>query len=72
MNYLITVPIYQSQSEEISDVLIDNVITKYCLPDYILIDQDSAFMLSLLNYLFQKFEIKIKNLAPYNYQSLQA
>ena len=35
-------------------------------------DQDSAFMLSLMNYLFQTLDIKIKTVAPYNHQSLQA
>ena len=35
-------------------------------------DQDSAFMSSLLTYLFDKFNIKIKTVAPYNHQSLQA
>ena len=29
-NYLITMPIYQARSEEIGDLLIDNVISKYC------------------------------------------
>ena len=35
-------------------------------------DQDSTFMSSLMNYLFRKFEIKVKTIAPYNHQSLQA
>ena len=35
-------------------------------------DQDSAFMSSLLTYHFHKFDIKIKTVAPYNHQSLQA
>ena len=35
-------------------------------------DQDSAFMSSLMNYLFTKFNIKIKTVTPYNHQSLQA
>ena len=43
-NYLITVPIYLSRSEEIGDALIANVISKNCIPDYIIIDQDSMFM----------------------------
>ena len=34
-------------------------------------DQDSAFMSSLMNYLFTKFNIKIKMVAPHNHQSLQ-
>ena len=35
-------------------------------------DQDSAFMSSLMTYLFHTFDIKIKTVAPYNQQSLQA
>ena len=42
-NYLITVPIHQSRSEEMGDAIIGNVISKYCIPDYIIMDQDSAF-----------------------------
>ena len=34
-------------------------------------NQDSAFMSSLMNYLFKKLDIKIKTVAPYNHQSLQ-
>ena len=47
-NYLITVPIHQAKSEEIGEMLIENVITKYCIPEYIIMDQDSAFMSSLM------------------------
>ena len=71
-NYLITVPLYQARSEEVREVLIENVIMKYCIPDCIIMDQDSAFMSSLMNYLFMKFNIKIKMVTPYNHQSLQA
>ena len=35
-------------------------------------DQDRAFMPSLMTYLFQRLDIKIKTIAPYNHQSLQA
>ena len=34
-------------------------------------DQDSAFISSLMNYLFKKLGIKIATVAHYNYQSLQ-
>ena len=71
-NYLVIIPIFQARSEEIGEALIENVITKYCIPDYIIMDQDSAFMSSLMTYLFHKFDIKIKIVAPYNHQSLQA
>ena len=42
-NYLVTVPLYQARSEEVGQALIENVITKYCSPDYIITDQDSVF-----------------------------
>ena len=69
-NYLETIAIHQSKSEDIWDALIENVITKYCIPEYIIMNKDSASMSSLKNYLFQKFDIK--TVAPYNHQSLQA
>ena len=72
MNYLITVSIYQSRSEEIGIALMENVITKYGVPEYIMMDQDNAFMSSLMSYLFKKLDIKIKTEAPYNHQSLHA
>ena len=71
-NYLVTVPIFQARSEEIGEALIENVIMKYCVPEYIIMDQDSTFMSSLMTYLFRKFDIKIKTVTPYNHQSLQA
>ena len=59
-NYLITVPIHQAKPEEIGKVLIENIITKYWIPEYIIMDQDSTFMSSLMNYLFKKLDIKVK------------
>ena len=70
-NYLITVQIYHCRSEEIGHALIENVISKYFIPDYIIIDQDSAFISSLMNYLFKKLNIKIKTVALCSHQSLQ-
>ena len=67
-NYLITVPTHQAKSEE-TEVSIENVITKYCIPEYVIMDQDSAFMSSLMTYLLNKFSIKIRTVTPYDYQS---
>ena len=57
-NYLITMPIHQARSEEIGDALIDNVISKYDIP--------------IMSHLFKRLNIKIKTVAPFNHQSLQA
>ena len=71
-NCLIMVPIFQARSEEVGEALLEHVITKHCISDYIIIDQDSTFMSSLMTYLFHRLNIKIKTIAPYNHQSLQA
>ena len=67
----IMVPIYQSKAEEVGEALIEHIITKYCIPNYIMMDQDSTFMSSLMNFLFNKIIIKINMVAPFNHQSLQ-
>ena len=71
-NYLITAPMYQARSEEVGEALIENVISKFGTPEYMIMDQDSAFMSSLMNYLFKKLGISIKTVGPYNHKSLQA
>ena len=70
-NFLITVPIFQAKSEEVGEALLEHVITKHCIPNYIIMDQDSAFMSSIMTYLFHRLNIKIKTIASYNHQSLQ-
>ena len=71
-NYLVTTPLFQAKSEEEGKALIENIITKYITPEYMIMDQDSTFMPSLMNYLFQVLGIKIKTVGPYNHKSLQA
>ena len=71
-NYMIIAPIKYSISEKVGEALINNVISKYCLPDYMIMDLDSIFMSSLMKYLFKGLAIKTKTVAPYNHQSLQA
>ena len=69
---MITGPIKHSRSEEVGEVLINDVISKYCVLDYMIMDLDSAFMSLLMIYLFKRIGIKIKMVAPYNHQSLKA
>ena len=63
-NYLITTPLYQARSGEVGEALIENIISKFGTPDYMMRDQDSAFMSSLMSYLFQKLGINIKTVGP--------
>ena len=55
-NYLISVPICHSRSEEIGNAIIENVISKYSIPEYIIMDQYSAFMSTLMHYLFKRLK----------------
>ena len=71
-NYIITAPVKQAKSEEVGEILINSVFSKYCVPDCIIMDLDSAFMSLLMTYLFKRLGIQIKTVAPYNHQSLQA
>ena len=71
-NYLITAPLYQARSEEVGEALIENIISEFGTPDYMMMDQDSALMSSLMSYLFKKLGINIKTVGPYNHKSLQA
>ena len=71
-NYLITVPMFQAKLEEVGAAILEHVITKHCISDYIIMDQDSAFMSSFVSYLFHRLNIKIKMVGPYSHQSLQA
>ena len=40
-NYLITVPMFQAKSEEVGEAILEHVITKHCIPDYIIMDQET-------------------------------
>ena len=42
------------------------------MPGYMMMDQDSTFMSSLMSYLFKKLAITVKTVGPYNHKSLQA
>ena len=68
-NFTVTTPIYKAKSKEIGDALIEHVLSKFSIPEYMIINQDSAFMFTLINYLLKKLGIKIKTVAPYNHQS---
>ena len=63
---------YQARSEEVGEALIENVISQFGTTDSTMMDQDSAFMSSLMSYLFKKLGITIKTVGPYNHKSLQA
>ena len=50
------IPIHQTRSEDMGDALIEHVFSKYSIPECMIVDQDSAFMSTVIN----KLGIKIK------------
>ena len=46
-NYIITAPMKQARSEEIGEILINSVFSKYCVPDYIIMDLDKSYFQEL-------------------------
>ena len=70
-NYPVRAPLFQARSEEEGEALIENIITKYGIPEYMIMDQHSPFMTSLMDYLFQALGTKIKTVVPYSHKSLQ-
>ena len=70
-NYLITVPICHSKSEEIGNAIIENIISEYSIPECRIMDQDNVFMSTLMNYLFKRLNIKKLNSCSIHHQSLQ-
>ena len=71
-NYLITVPNIPSQVRRDRRSTYRKCDNKILHPRYFIMDQDSTFMSSLMTYLLNKFNIKIRTVASYNHQSLQA
>ena len=55
-NYLIMVPIFWSRSEEVGEALIEHVISKFCAPDCIIMDQDSVVYVNLNELPISKIE----------------
>ena len=68
-SFMVPIPIHQSRSEETGDALIEHMFSKNSIPEYTIMDQDSAFISTWITYLFRKLGIKIKTITPYNHQS---
>ena len=43
-NYLITAPLYQARSEEVGEALIENVISKFSMPEYVHVFSNELFI----------------------------
>ena len=52
-NFLVATPIKKTTAEEVCSILFDNFMAYYAVPMRIICDQDTAFMSSLCQMVFQ-------------------
>ena len=57
-NFLITVPIFHAKSGEVREALLEQVITKYCIPEFIIMDQDKCIYVITNDLSFPKARYK--------------
>ena len=53
-SFMVTTTIHKSRPEEIGDASTEHVLCKNSMPEYLVTDQDCAFIFMLINYLFKK------------------
>ena len=61
---MVTISFHQSRSQELGDALMQEMLSKYSILECRIMDQDDAFMSTLINYSFKKLDIKIKTVTP--------
>ena len=71
-NFLIVSPMQNTKAETACKCLKDNLIGYFGVPTQIITDQDPAFMSSIIQYMFQQFQIQLITVGPTNHQSLKA
>ena len=57
-NFMVSTLIHQFRSDKIGDTLMDHVFSKYSMPEYMIMDQDSTFVSMPINYLCKTSGIK--------------
>ena len=58
-SFIVTISIHQSKSPEVGHDLIERVLGKYTLHNWLIMEQDGANLFALINYLFRKLGINI-------------
>ena len=71
-NYLVALPLKNTQTPEICSALVKGFIAYFGTPRVIISDQDPAFLSSLMAYLLQQCQIKLVTVSVTNHQSLLA
>ena len=70
-NFIITIPLRDTQAKTIAETLIHRVITIFGIPDLLIVDKDRALTGQIINLLLQALQCTQKIISPYNHGSLK-
>ena len=70
-NFVIAIPLKDTQARTIAEALIHRVITIFGIPDLLIVDKDRALTGQIINLLLQALQCTQKIISPYNHGSLK-
>ena len=70
-NFVIAIPLKDTQTRTIAEALIHRVITIFGIPNLLIADKDRAFTGQIINLLLQALQCTQKIISPYNHGSLK-
>ena len=70
-NFVIAIPLKDTQARTIAEALIHRVITIFGIPNLLIVDKDRAFTGEIINLLLQALQCTQKIISPYNHGSLK-
>ena len=69
-NFVIAIPLNDTQARTIAEALIHRVLTIFGIPDLLTVDKDRALTGQIINLLLQALQCTQKIISPYNHGSL--
>ena len=70
-NFVITIPLKDTQARTIAEALIHRVITIFGIPDLLIVEKDRALTGQITNLLLQVLKYTQKIISPNNHSSLK-
>ena len=70
-NFVISIPLKDTQARTIAEALIHRVITIFGMPNLLIVDKDRALTGQIINLLLQALQCTQKIVSPYHHGSLK-
>ena len=66
----ISIPLHFIKLTEVGKVIIGHVNCKHGVPNYLILNEDAAFLSNLMQCIYKKLSIMIRTISPYNHKVL--